>query len=77
MLRKMQPISLMSANELEEPLPYVAENAFGWTRLLRSRLIETEAGTFSVHQAILGRTCLNTLNRAGRFFVSKAGREDD
>ena len=49
---KIQPITVMSVNELEELLPYVSENAFSWTELLGSRFIGTELATVSVHQAI-------------------------
>jgi hypothetical protein len=49
---KIQPITVMSVNELEELLPFVSENAFSWTELLRSRFIGTELATVSVHQAI-------------------------
>jgi hypothetical protein len=49
---KVQPLTAMSINNLEELLPYVSENAFSWTELLRSRFIGKEVGTFSVHQAI-------------------------
>ena len=49
---KVQPLTAMSINNLEELLPYVAENAFSWTELLRSRFVGKEVGTFSVHQAI-------------------------
>jgi hypothetical protein len=47
----IQPVTMMSVNELEEILPYVAENAFSWADLLefRSRHL---GGAFSVHQAI-------------------------
>jgi hypothetical protein len=47
----IQPVTMMSVNELEEILPYVAENAFSWAELLdfRSRHL---SGAFSVHQAI-------------------------
>ena len=47
----VQPVTMMSINELEEVLPYVAENAFSWADLLdfRSRHM---IGAFSVHQAI-------------------------
>ena len=47
----IQPVTMMSANELEEILPYVAGNAFSWADLLdfRSRHL---TGAFSVHQAI-------------------------
>ena len=49
---KIQPLTAMSINNLEELLPYVSENAFGWTELLQSRFLSKEVGTFSVHQAI-------------------------
>jgi len=49
---KIQPLTAMSINNLEELLPYVSENAFGWTELLQSRFLGKEVGTFSVHQAI-------------------------
>ena len=47
----IQPVTMMSVNELEEILPYVAGNAFSWADLLdfRSRHL---TGAFSVHQAI-------------------------
>jgi hypothetical protein len=47
----IQPVTMMSVNELEEVLPYVASNAFTWADLLdfRSRHL---SGAFSVHQAI-------------------------
>jgi len=48
----IQPITVMSINELEEALPYVAENAFGWTELLQSRFNALGVGPTSVHQAI-------------------------
>jgi hypothetical protein len=47
----IQPITMMSVNELEEILPYVAENAFSWAELLDFRVHQL-GGAFSVHQAI-------------------------
>jgi hypothetical protein len=49
---RIQPLTVMSINELEEILPYVSENAFSWGELLRSRFDEAGVGPFSVHQAI-------------------------
>jgi hypothetical protein len=49
---RIQPITVMSINELEEILPYVSGNAFSWAELLGSRFKETGVGPFSVHQAI-------------------------
>jgi hypothetical protein len=42
---------MMSVNELEEILPYVAENSFTWAELLDFRFRHL-SGAFSVHQAI-------------------------
>jgi hypothetical protein len=47
----VQPITMMSVNELEEILPYVAGNAFSWAELLDFRSCHL-IGAFSVHQAI-------------------------
>ncbi len=47
----IQPVTMMSVNELEEALPYVAENAFSWAELLDFRFHHL-SGAFSVHQAI-------------------------
>jgi hypothetical protein len=47
----IQPVTMMSVNELEEILPYVAENAFSWAELLDFRFRHL-SGAFSVHQAI-------------------------
>jgi hypothetical protein len=49
--RSIQPVTMMSVNELEEVLPYVAENAFSWEELLEFRS-QHFSGAFSVHQAI-------------------------
>lgn len=49
---RIQPLTVMSINELEEVLPYVAENAFGWSELLQSRFNALGVGPTSVHQAI-------------------------
>jgi len=48
----IQPISVMSINELQEILPYVEKNEFRWTELLRSRFNGAGVGPYSVHQAI-------------------------
>lgn len=48
----IQPLTVMSINELQEILPYVAENAFSWTELLQSRFNALGVGPTSVHQAI-------------------------
>ena len=47
----IQPVTMMSINELEEILPYVSDNAFTWEELLDFRL-KNLGGAFSVHQAI-------------------------
>jgi hypothetical protein len=47
----IQPVTMMSINELEEILPYVADNAFSWADLLDFRYRHL-TGAFSVHQAI-------------------------
>ena len=47
----IQPVTMMSVNELEEILPYVAENSFSWAELLDFRFHHL-VGAFSVHQAI-------------------------
>jgi hypothetical protein len=49
---RVQPVTVMSINELEELLPYVSSSTFTWAELLRSRFTETGVGPFSVHQAI-------------------------
>ena len=48
---RIQPVTMMSVNELEEILPYVSANAFTWAELLDFRL-QNQGGAFSVHQAI-------------------------
>jgi hypothetical protein len=47
----IQPVTMMSINELEEILPYVSANSFSWAELLDFRLTRL-TGAFSVHQAI-------------------------
>jgi len=49
---RIQPITVMSINELEEILPYVSENAFSWAELLQSRFNGVGVRPFSVHQTI-------------------------
>lgn len=49
---RIRPMTMMSVNELEEILPYVSENLFGWSELLDFRLRGPTSGAFSVHQAI-------------------------
>jgi hypothetical protein len=48
----IQPVTMMSVNELEEILPYVSANLFSWPELLDFRLSGPTGGAFSVHQAI-------------------------
>jgi hypothetical protein len=47
----IQPVTMMSINELEEMLPYVSGNSFSWAELLDFRF-NNLTGAFSVHQAI-------------------------
>jgi hypothetical protein len=47
----IQPVTMMSVNELEEILPYVSAGSFSWEELLDFRLNHL-SGAFSVHQAI-------------------------
>ena len=47
----IQPVTMMSVNELEEILPYVSAGSFSWEELLDFRLTHL-SGAFSVHQAI-------------------------
>ena len=47
----IQPVTMMSVNELEEILPYVSDNAFSWEELFDFRN-KNLGGAFSVHQAI-------------------------
>jgi hypothetical protein len=47
----IQPVTIMSVNELEEILPYVSAGSFSWEELLDFRL-NNLSGAFSVHQAI-------------------------
>ena len=47
----IQPVTMMSINELEEILPYVSGNSFSWAELLDFRF-NNLTGAFSVHQAI-------------------------
>src|SRR5579872_1993173 len=47
----IQPVTMMSVNELEEILPYVSAGSFSWEELLDFRL-NNLSGAFSVHQAI-------------------------
>jgi hypothetical protein len=49
---RIQPVTMMSINELEEILPYVSENLFSWPELLDFRLSGPTGGAFSVHQAV-------------------------
>jgi hypothetical protein len=49
---RIQPVTMMSVNELEEILPYVSESLFSWPELLDFRLGGPTRGAFSVHQAI-------------------------
>jgi hypothetical protein len=48
----IQPVTMMSINELEEILPYVSANSFSWPELLDFRSRGPTGGAFSVHQAI-------------------------
>jgi hypothetical protein len=48
---RIQPVTMMSINELEEILSYVSGNSFSWAELLDFRLNRL-TGAFSVHQAI-------------------------
>ena len=47
----IQPVTMMSINEMEEILPYVSGNSFSWAELLDFRF-NNLTGAFSVHQAI-------------------------
>jgi len=47
----IQPVTMMSVNELEEILPYVSAGSFSWEELLEFRLNHL-GGAFSIHQAI-------------------------
>jgi hypothetical protein len=47
----IQPVTMMSINELEEVLPYVSDNLFSWVELLDFRL-SSSGGAFSIHQAV-------------------------
>lgn len=49
---RIQPVTMMSINELEEILPYVSANSFSWPELLDFRSNGPTGGAFSVHQAI-------------------------
>ena len=49
---RIRPVTMMSVNELEEILPYVSDNSFGWSELLDFRVGGPTGGAFSVHQAI-------------------------
>jgi hypothetical protein len=48
----IQPVTMMSVNEVEEILPYVSAGSFSWEELLDFRLNNHLSGAFSVHQAI-------------------------
>ncbi|HEV2298439.1 MAG TPA: hypothetical protein VGR72_07980 [Candidatus Acidoferrales bacterium] len=47
----IQPVTMMSINELEEVLPYVSANDFSWAELLDFRH-RSDGGAYSVHQAV-------------------------
>ena len=49
---RIQPVTMMSINELEQILPYVSANSFSWPELLDFRSNGPTGGAFSVHQAI-------------------------
>ena len=47
----IQPVTMMSINELEEVLPYASANDFSWPELLDFRH-RSDGGAYSVHQAV-------------------------
>jgi len=49
---RIQRVTMMSINELEEKLPQVSANTFRWPELLDFRSNGPSSGAFSVHQAI-------------------------
>lgn len=49
---RIQSVTMMSINELEEILPYVSASSFSWAELLDFRHHGPTGGVFSVHQAI-------------------------
>ena len=51
-LRGVRPLTVMSVDECEELLPYVAQNAFSWGELCEARFEREEVRAWSVHQAI-------------------------
>lgn len=49
---RVRPLTVMSVDELEELLPYVAARDVGWQEVLRERFTEHGASIISVHQAL-------------------------
>jgi hypothetical protein len=49
---RIRPLTVMSVDELEELLPYVAAGDVGWQEVLRERFTGHGVSLISVHQAL-------------------------
>lgn len=58
---RVRPLTTMSINELEEVLPYVADEMVTWEELLESRFTNGNVQALSVHQALYNLTLVRSL----------------